>query len=113
MRQAACRYATQDPAAVAALVDLVRRAKPQSTPRVDRPDLRAGVSFIAAEGATLDLMLDRSAPGFAAAGVLRQAGAGEIRSIDVSLAPSLVSDLRAWARTFGGSRDGIACRAPS
>ncbi len=110
MQAASCRYVTADPAALRALVGLVRTAYMVGTPVYQRPDIREGVYLTLDDGSLLKLLIQDNLGGRSpVAGIAEVDVGGDLRSTAVVARQTLASNLRGWAARQGGTGSGSAC----
>jgi len=110
MRQEGCNYVTFDPAALRALVTMLRAADVHVSPVYQRPDMREGVYLVLADGSRLSFFVQDNKGGhLPVQGIVEYSMSGDIQSSAITAAPTLSTDLRTWAATHGGTGEGAAC----
>ena len=110
MQSSACRYYTTDPAAIRALVALLKAAGVNAASVYQKPDMREGVYLTLPDGAQLKLLLqDNPGSRLPVNGVAESINGGDLQSVAMTASASMSSDIRAWAASRGGVGAGTAC----
>ncbi|MEO8935325.1 MAG: hypothetical protein ABI277_15345 [Burkholderiaceae bacterium] len=114
MQSASCRYTTTDPAAIRALVGLLRASDISGNEVYQRPDVREGIYLTLADGTQFKLLLQDNFGGkLPVRGVAETSNGGDLHTVSVTTKSTLATAVREWAATRGGAGTGSACSRQS
>jgi hypothetical protein len=114
LQNAGCHYTTADPTAIRVLVAILKTADATVNPVYQRPDMREGVYFAMNDGTKFSILFaDHSSGRLPVLGVAEAVNGGQIQSTSVLAKASLSTDVRTWARHYGGAGTGTACNLQS
>jgi|GEM_PF-2184826 len=113
VRRVGCRYTVGDAGAIRPLVGLIAAAEIRSSPFFQKPDVRAVVHLVHADGLRIEFHLQDNFGGkLPVIGVVETSEGGGFRTVPITGRATLMTDLRAWAERHGGAGEGNACHVP-
>jgi hypothetical protein len=114
LQTAGCHYTSDDATAIRALVAILRGGDVTANPVYQRPDVREGVYFAMADGSKFSVLFgDHAGSRLPAIGIAEATSGGQIQSVSVSTKSALATDVRAWAKRYGGIGTGTTCELQS
>lgn len=114
MQAEACRYTTSDPAAVRAMVALVKGANIGTRVVYQKPDIREGVYLTLGDGVLLKLLMQDNFGGkLPVDGIAETSVGGNLQTASITASQTTAVALRDWAARRGGVGVGSACSRQS